>query len=81
MSHVVVYSAMQPCSHWAHDINTIKMADGFAKHGCRVTLVTREGIDGCRGWEGVRDSYGLEPSIEWVTVPYRTFGLNDYMAA
>ncbi|MFT5115961.1 MAG: glycosyltransferase involved in cell wall biosynthesis [Parasphingorhabdus sp.] len=76
MPHVVVYSAMEPCSSWAHDINTIKMADGFAKQGCRVSLVTRHGIDDCKTWTQIRDAYGLHPDITWVPVAYRTWGLN-----
>lgn len=40
---IVVLSAFSLGSIFAHAINTIKMAEGFAKLGHQVTLICREG--------------------------------------
>ena len=72
---VVVFTAAEPGSHWAHAINSIKLADGFAKSGCTVHLVTRPGIDGFNTIDDLNRAYGTDRSIQWHPIPFRTFGI------
>ena len=45
---ILVASAFEASSQWAHAINTVKMAQGFARLGHAVTLVCRRPISAAR---------------------------------
>ena len=62
---IAVCSAMEPGTSWAHGINTIKMADGFAKAGHKVHLVTRPGLNGMTSMLDLARYYGISASITW----------------
>jgi glycosyltransferase involved in cell wall biosynthesis len=67
--HVLVASALQASSHWAHAINTVKMAEGFAKLGHKVTILCRQSAEGKLPPEKLGDVYGLRENLRWTQVP------------
>lgn len=58
---IVVLSAFSLGSIFAHAINTIKMAEGFAKLGHQVTLICREGT---ADKKKVKDIYALTENFD-----------------
>jgi glycosyltransferase involved in cell wall biosynthesis len=56
-------------SLFAHAINTVKMAQGFARLGHEVTLICREGEHGRVPLGSLRETYALDTPMRWVQVP------------
>jgi glycosyltransferase involved in cell wall biosynthesis len=74
---ILVASAFEASSQWAHAINTIKMAQGFARLGNEVTLVCRRPPEGKVLPTESAARYGLNEPIYWVQLPQRV--LNYYL--
>lgn len=68
---IAVISAFDAGSSYAHAINTVKMAEGFAKCGHEVHLITKEGQN---NYEALKTQYGLSADIFWHFVPGRILG-------
>ncbi len=68
---IVVCSALEASSLWAHAINTVKMAHGFARLGHEVTIVCLDKAGGGTTDEELRSLYGLKAPIKWVKLPGR----------
>lgn len=66
---IVVASAFETGTNYAHVINTVKHADGFAKLGHDVTII-------CYGKKNQNwnEYYGLNNSIKWKIIPQVLFG-------
>jgi len=64
----LVAGAFEAGSHWAHAINTVKMADGFARLGADVTLVCRRPRAGVVPASELAREYGLGAPLRWVQV-------------
>jgi glycosyltransferase involved in cell wall biosynthesis len=75
---VVVASPLEAGSQWAHALNTIKMADGFARLGHEVTLVTRrdDGVE--RSMDELVDMYGLDPRLRWLQLKTTYAGIEVF---
>lgn len=68
---VLVACALQASSQWAHAINTIKMAQGFARLGHDVTVVCYRSSEGKVSSEKLSEVYGLTEPLRWVQLPRR----------
>ncbi len=66
---IVVASAFEASSQWAHAINTVKMAQGFARLGHQVTLICRQSPTGKTPPEKLAQMYGLREPLRWVQLP------------
>jgi glycosyltransferase involved in cell wall biosynthesis len=66
---ILVVSAFEALSHWAHAINTIKMAQGFARLGHQVSIVCHQCPEGKVPPRTLAESYGLTAPIHWVQLP------------
>jgi glycosyltransferase involved in cell wall biosynthesis len=62
---IVVVSPLEAGSQWAHALNTIKMADGFAKLGHDVTLVTRRDRGRTKPKRELVEMYGIDERLHW----------------
>ena len=71
---ILVASAFSTDSSFAHAVNTIKMADGFAKLGHHVTVVARRPHSGPIAEDELRDKFGLAPSLRIVQCNSRLLG-------
>jgi glycosyltransferase involved in cell wall biosynthesis len=69
--NVLVAGAFEASCHWAHAINTVKMAQGFASLGHRVTMVCRRPPQGRVDEAQLSASYGLGEPIRWIQLPRR----------
>jgi glycosyltransferase involved in cell wall biosynthesis len=78
---IVVASAFPADSRFAHAINTIKMADGFAKLGHDVTLLCRRPPAGRVDTDALRQDFGLASSLNVLQLSPRALGfpLNDQL--
>lgn len=63
---ILVVSGFRAGSCKANAINTVKMAEGFANNGARVTLVTRAGT--VRNQAEFVDAYGVQSRLRWQPV-------------
>lgn len=64
---IAVVAAIRPGAQWAHVINVIKMAEGFARAGHRVCLITLRRT-GNVSLKQIRADYGLSNPFKWVEV-------------
>lgn len=67
---ILVVSAFEASSQWAHAIHTVKMAQGFARLGHEVTLISRRPREGKVPPAELAALYGLNEPIEWVQLPH-----------
>lgn len=67
---IIVASAMEAGSHFAHAINTVKMAQGFARVGHDVTVLCWRSRQGKIASEQLSQSYGLTAPLRWVQLPH-----------
>ncbi len=79
---VAVVSSLEAASQYANAINTVKMAQGFARLGHEVTLICTHPLTGRVSEEKLAQVYGLTASIRWRQLPshrltghYWLFGL------
>lgn len=77
---ILVASAFHADSRFAHAINTLKMADGFARLGHEVTVVCRCPVAGRVSLQDLRADYGLSEGLDVVQVRSRLLGfrLNEH---
>ncbi|HMM19585.1 MAG TPA: glycosyltransferase [Selenomonadales bacterium] len=70
---ICVVSAFEADSCLAHAINTIKMAEGFAKAGHAVTVICRETADGKHDAQELISQYGLRQiiNLNWIQLPHK----------
>lgn len=68
---IAIVSSLQAGTKMANAINTVKMAQGFARLGHDVTLVCRKGLSPLSPDE-LCTAYGLTTSITWLQLPLRT---------
>jgi glycosyltransferase involved in cell wall biosynthesis len=68
---ILVVGALEASSHWAHSINTIKMAQGFARLGHEVTIVCRQSPEGKVPPAKLAQMYGLTEPLHWVQLPWK----------
>lgn len=66
---ILVVSAFEASSQWAHAINTVKMAEGFAKLGHQVILICRQPLEGKVQLEKLNKIYGLAATFSWIQLP------------
>lgn len=69
MLRILVASAMMASSQMANAINTVKMAQGFARLGHQVTIVCRRPLKGKVSLDRLTESYGLTETLRWVQLP------------
>ncbi len=74
--HILVASGFESLSQWAHAINTVKMAQGFARLGHRVTVVCRQSIKGPVSSLQLKKTYGLTEPLRWVQLPHEFLGFS-----
>lgn len=70
---ISVISGFEASSLFAHAINTVKMAQGFARLGHEVTIVCRQSLDGKVLSEQLAQIYGITESLKWIQLPSRIF--------
>ena len=68
---ILVASALTASSQMANAINTVKMAQGFARLGHEVTIVCRRPLRGKVSSDELDKSYGLTETLHWVQLPSR----------
>jgi glycosyltransferase involved in cell wall biosynthesis len=66
---ILVASAFEASSQYAHAINTIKMAQGFARLGHKVTILCRQSPSGSVLTEKLAEMYGLTEPLCWIQLP------------
>lgn len=71
---VAVVAAFEGGSRYAHAINTVKMAQGFARLGHEVTFVCCRGRRGNGSTRALARTYGLAVPLRWVQLPCRLAG-------
>lgn len=71
---ILVASAFEASSQLANAINTVKMAQGFARLGHQVTIVCRQPPEGIVSPEKLAKIYGLTEPLVWVQLPSKIFG-------
>lgn len=71
---ILVVSAFEASSQFAHAINTVKMAEGFAKLGHDVTIICRRPLTGNAGADHLESIYGLQVHLDWVQLPAKVMG-------
>jgi len=72
--HILVAGAFDASSQYAHAINTVKMAQGFARLGHQVTLMCFRPLTGRVSPEELVQIYGLSEALEWIQLPRFVFG-------
>lgn len=72
--HILVASAFEASSLLANAINTVKMAQGFARLGHQVTIICRQAPEGIVSTDKLAKIYGLTESLRWVQLPSNIFG-------
>lgn len=71
---ILVAAAFEAGSQWAHAINSVKMAEGFARLGNDVTLVCRRPSTSKLPDSELAQIYGLSGSLRWAQLPKRVLG-------
>lgn len=71
---ILVASAFEAGAHWAHAINTIKMAEGFARLGHDVTVVCWRPGEKPVPRDALVAAYGLKSDVRWIQLPHAIFG-------
>ncbi len=67
---IAVVAPLAAGSSFAHAINSVKMAEGFARLGHDVEIVCRTSEEGSVAPELLRDQYGLRSAVRWLQLPY-----------
>ena len=62
---IAVISRFAANSTYAHAINTVKMAEGFAKCGHDVHLITETPDDKSVSYDDLKTQYGISTNIHW----------------
>jgi glycosyltransferase involved in cell wall biosynthesis len=65
---------------YAHVLNTVKMAQGFARLGCDVTLTCWAPPSGPVSVDELARVYGLTEAIRWVQLPQKRYWANRHRA-
>lgn len=68
---IFVASGFEALSLYAHAINTVKMAQGFASLGHQVTLLCWQPMGRVANFETLRQVYGLNQPIRWLLLPQK----------
>jgi glycosyltransferase involved in cell wall biosynthesis len=78
--HILVASAFEASSQWAHAINTVKMAQGFARVGHKVSIVCRRPLGGIVSHEALAKIYGITAPLCWIQLPQRilSFAIDEF---
>jgi len=63
---ILVLSAFEASSHWAHAINTVKMAQGFAQLGHEVTIICHRASRQKTSPDKLARIYGLTKPLRWI---------------
>lgn len=71
---VLVVSGFVAGSQFAHAINTVKMAQGFARLGHEVGIVCLRHVGERKSKGELAEIYGLTERLRWMTVPERLLG-------
>jgi glycosyltransferase involved in cell wall biosynthesis len=71
---ILVASGFEASSLKAHAINTVKMAQGFARLGHQVTIVCRRSPEGKVAIAKLAKIYGITEPLRWIQLPNRIFG-------
>ncbi len=71
---ILVASPFEAGAHWAHAINTIKMAEGFARLGHDVTLACWRPAEGAVTTDALAAAYGLQSRLRWGQIRRAIFG-------
>src|SRR5205085_2292431 len=71
---IVVASAFEASSQKAHAINTVKIAEGFAKLGHQTHLICVAPQSGPLPVKKLEDQYGIQHSMQWHQIPPYFFG-------
>jgi len=69
---IAVIAAFDSGSPYAHAINTIKMAEGFAKLGHEVSLITKAGA--ITKYDILKKQYGIKHDLNWIYIPQKILG-------
>lgn len=67
-------AAIEAGSLFAHAVNTVKMAEGFARNGLNVVFVCLEPAGGPVSPERLNALYGLNAPLDWVMLPANADG-------
>jgi glycosyltransferase involved in cell wall biosynthesis len=73
---ILVASALEALSGWAHAINTVKMAEGFARLGHQVTIICKRSPEGKVSSDQLAEVYGLTEPVAWVQLPRKFLHYN-----
>jgi glycosyltransferase involved in cell wall biosynthesis len=73
---ILVVSAFEAASRFAHASNTIKMAQGFARLGHEVGIVCFNSPSGRVPVDTLAEIYGLTESMQWIQLPRRILNHN-----
>lgn len=68
--NLLVVGAFEANAHVAHAINTVKMAQGFARLGHEVTILCRRPQRGAVDPAALAKAYGLTEPLSWIQLPY-----------
>ncbi len=66
---IAVVSSLQASSQFAHAINTVKMAQGFARLGHEVTMICTHPLSGRVPEAKLAQLYGLTTPLQWQQLP------------
>ncbi len=69
---IAVIAAFDSGSPFAHAINTVKMAEGFATLGHDVTMITKAGT--VCDYDALKTQYGIVHDMNWLYVPQKILG-------
>ncbi|MBF2018537.1 MAG: glycosyltransferase family 4 protein [Hydrococcus sp. C42_A2020_068] len=77
---ILVASIFEASSQKAHVINTVKMAQGFARLGHEVTIICCQAPEGAVSPDKLAKIYGLTEPLRWVQLPKKILGykINEY---
>lgn len=73
---ILVAGAFEASSQWAHAINTVKMAQGFARLGHEVTIICRQTPEGLISSDKLSQIYGITEPLVWVQLPSKIFSFH-----
>ena len=66
---ITVVAALEAGSHLANAVNTVKMAEGFARLGHDVEIICRASAEGAKDPQCLAPLYGLSAPLRWRQVP------------
>lgn len=76
---VVVASSLEALSQFANAINTVKMAQGFARLGHNVSLICTRPLSGHASPTRLAEIYGLTEKMHWIQLPSRRLIGSDWL--